>query len=60
MNTTKGFYASISSASRLHGSYLEALAEITKMSHQQAKVLQSDVAWQEWSQHNPEATAGGA
>jgi hypothetical protein len=60
MNTMKGFYASISSASRLHGSYLEALAEITKMSRQQAKVLQSDVAWQEWSQPSPETTAGGA
>ena len=33
MNTLKGFYASISSPSRLYGSYLEALSEITKMSH---------------------------
>lgn len=55
MNTMKGFYASISSASRLQGPYIEALAEITKMSHQQSKALQSDLAWQEWSQQDPEA-----
>jgi hypothetical protein len=55
MNTMKGFYASISSASRLQGPYMEALAEITKMSHQQSKALQSDLAWQEWSQQDPEA-----
>jgi hypothetical protein len=60
MNSMKGFYASISSASKLHGSYLEALSEITHMSHQQAKALQSDLAWQEWSQQNPEATTRNA
>ena len=54
MNTMKSFYASISSASRLHGSYLEALSEISKMSHQQAKALQSDMTWQDWSQKNSE------
>ena len=60
MNTMKGFYASISSASRLHGSYLEALAEITRMSPQQVRVLQSDLAWQEWSEQNPETPTRGA
>jgi hypothetical protein len=54
MNTMKGFYASISSASRLHGSYLEALSEITRMNRQQVKALQSDLAWQEWGQQNRE------
>lgn len=54
MNTMKSFYASIASASRLQGSYLEALAEITRMNHQQTRALQSDLAWQEWSQQNPE------
>lgn len=52
MNTMKGFYASISSASRLHGSYLEALSEITRMSHKQAMALRSDQGWQDWSQQN--------
>lgn len=52
MNTMKGFYASISSASRLGGSYLEALSEITRMSHQQAKALRSEMTWQDWSQQN--------
>ena len=54
MSTMKGFYASISSASRLHGSYLEALSEITRINRQQAKALQSDLAWQEWGQQNRE------
>jgi hypothetical protein len=54
MNTMKGFYASISSASRLHGSYLEALSEITRLSHQQVKALQSGMTWQDWSQQNQE------
>lgn len=60
MNTMKGFYASISSASRLQGSYLEALSEITRMSHQQAKAIQSNLAWQQWSPQTPETTTGGA
>jgi hypothetical protein len=59
MNTMKGFYASISSASRLQGSYLEALSEITGMSYQQAKAIQSDLAWQQWSQQTPETTTQG-
>jgi hypothetical protein len=54
MNTMKNFYTSISSGSRLHGSYLEALSEITKLSHQQAKALQSSLTWQDWSQQNQE------
>lgn len=60
MNTMKGFYASISSASRLHGSYLEALSEMTQMSPHQAKALQSDLAWQEWSQQDPATPTHGA
>jgi len=59
MNTMKGFYASITSSSRLHGSYLEALSEITHMSRQQAKAVQSDMAWQNWSQQNLETTTPG-
>ena len=52
MNTMKGFYASITSSSRLHGSYLEALSEITTMSHQQANTLKSDLGWQDWTEQN--------
>ena len=55
MNTMKGFYASIS-VSEPHGSYLEALSEITRMSRQQVKTLQSDLAWQDWGQQNQETT----
>ena len=54
MNTMKGFYASISSASHLHDSYLEALSEITRLSHKQAKAIQSGLTWQDWSQQNQE------
>jgi hypothetical protein len=60
MNTMKGFFASISSSSQLRGSYLEALSEITKMSHHQAKALQSEMTWQDWGQQNPEGAAGNA
>ena len=60
MNTMKGFYASISSAPRLHGSYLQALSEITRMSHQQAKAIQSGMTWQNWSPQDPAATTRGA
>lgn len=59
MNTMKGFYASISSASRLHGSYLEALSKITRISQQQAKALRSDLGWQEWSEPNQKAARQG-
>jgi hypothetical protein len=52
MNTMKGFYTSISSSTRLHGSYLEALSEITRMSHQQAKALTRDLGWQDWTEQN--------
>ena len=50
MNTMKDFYASISSASRLHGSYLEALSEITRLSCKEAMAIKSDQGWQNWSQ----------
>ena len=59
MNTMKGFYASISSTSRLHGSYLEALSEITRMSHQQTKALQSDLGWQNWGEQNQKTARHG-
>jgi len=54
MNTMKGFYASISSSSRLPGSYLEALSKITRMNHQQAKALRSDLGWQDWAEQKQE------
>jgi hypothetical protein len=60
MNTMKGFYAAISSASRLRGSYLEALSKITRMSHNQANALRSDEGWQNWSPQNPDTTTSGA
>ena len=52
MNTMKGFYASISSASRLQGPYMEALSEITRINLRQAEVLKSDMGWQEWGEQN--------
>jgi hypothetical protein len=55
MNTMKGFYASISSAAQLTSSYLQALSEITGISHQQAKTLQSDLGWQDWGEENQKA-----
>lgn len=60
MNTMKSFYSSISSATRLHGSYLEALSEIARMSHQQARAVQSELAWQNWSQQAQETPTRGA
>ena len=60
MNTMKGFYASISAASGLHGSYLEALSEITRLSYQQAKAIQSGLTWQDWSQLSPDTTTPDA
>ncbi|HJR78518.1 MAG TPA: hypothetical protein VJ821_00510 [Anaerolineales bacterium] len=52
MNTMKDFYASLSSASRLEGPYLEALSEITKMNSRQMRALKSDLGWQEWGTEN--------
>jgi hypothetical protein len=52
MNTMKGFYASISSASRLRGSYPEALSEITRMSYKNVQALRSDQGWQNWGPQN--------
>jgi hypothetical protein len=60
MNTMKGFYASISSGSKLQGSYLETLSEITRLSYRQAQALQSDLTWQNWSQQNSETAPRGA
>jgi len=48
MNTMKGFYASISSTSRLQGPYLEALAKIVKINRKQMDALASDLGWQIW------------
>ena len=52
MNTMKGFYASISSASRLQGPYLEALAKIARIHREQTNALMSDLAWQNWAEQN--------
>ena len=52
MNTMKGFYAFISSASRRHDSYLEALSEITRMSHLQSNALRNNLGWQEWAERH--------
>jgi hypothetical protein len=55
MHTMKGFYASISSASRIQGSYLEALSEITKINLRQVSSLRSDLGWQDWNEQHREA-----
>jgi len=60
MNTMKGFYISISSASRIHGSYLEALSEISRINQKQMNALQSDLGWQQWTEQNQEITFKGA
>ena len=52
MNTMKSFYASITSAARLQGPYLEALSEITGINRRQTKALLSDMGWQEWGEQN--------
>lgn len=48
MNTMKGFYASISSSSKLRGPYLKALSKITKLNRKQTNALTSDMGWQTW------------
>ena len=50
MNTMKGFYASISSASGPQGPYLEALAKISRINHRQTNALMSDMGWQAWGE----------
>ena len=60
MNTMKGFYASISSALRLQGSYLKALSELTQINLNQANTLRSDLGWQEWSQQKQDIETRGA
>ncbi|HLO30032.1 MAG TPA: hypothetical protein VK249_12895 [Anaerolineales bacterium] len=60
MNTMKGFYASISAPARLHGSYLEALSEITRIQLGQVKTLRSDLGWQEWSERAQNTAARNA
>lgn len=56
MNTMKGFYASISAESGLRGSYLEALAKLTRINRQQTNALKSDLGWQEWTEQKETAT----
>lgn len=53
MNTMKRFYASIASASRLQGPYLDALSEITGINRRQTKALLTDMGWQDWSGEFP-------
>ena len=57
MNTMKSFYASIASASRLQGPYLEALSEITRINRRQTNTLMSDIGWQEWGEQNQKAVS---
>jgi hypothetical protein len=51
----KGFYASIASAARTPGSYLEALSKLTQINLQQASSLRSDLGWQDWNMQHQEA-----
>ena len=48
MNTMQSFYASISSVPKLHGSYLDILFKITRISLRQSKSLRSELGWQSW------------
>ena len=48
MNTMQSFYASLSSAPKLQGSYLNILFEITRISPSQANALRSNLGWQSW------------
>ena len=52
MNTMKEFHTSISSGAQIQGSYLEALAKITRLDRQQTHVLLSDLGWQTWGQRD--------
>lgn len=53
MNTMKSFYAAISSVPGPRGSYLDALAKISQIKHNQANALKSDLGWQEWAEQKP-------
>ena len=57
MNTMKSFYASITSASKLQGLYLEALSEITGISRKQTNTLMSDMGWQQWGEQAQKTAA---
>ena len=57
MSTMKSFYASITSAVRLQGPYLEALSEITGISRKQTNTLMSDMGWQQWGEQAQKAAA---
>ena len=56
MNTMKGFYVLISAEAGLRGSYLEALAKLTRIHRQQTNALKSDLGWQEWTEQQETAT----
>jgi hypothetical protein len=48
MNTMQSFYASLSS-DKLRDTYLQILADLTKLNLEQISALESDMAWQDWS-----------
>lgn len=58
MNIMKDFYASLSSPMP-QGSYAEALSEVTKINHKQAKTLMGDLWWQDWSAQDQTTAAQG-
>ena len=55
MNTMKSFYASITSASKPQGPYMEALSEITGINRRQTNTLMSDMGWQQWGEQAQKA-----
>ena len=57
MNTMKSFYASITSASKPHGPYMEALSEITGINRRQTNTLMSDMGWQQWGEQAQKAVS---
>jgi hypothetical protein len=59
MNSMKSFYTSIALAQQPHGSYLEALSELTRMNLKQVSSLQSDLAWQNWGEQRQDTEMSG-
>ncbi len=48
MSTMKNFYKLLNASSEPRDSYMNALAELTKVNRAQLSVLASDLEWQEW------------
>ena len=57
MNTMQSFYISLSSSDKSLDTYLKTLADLTRINHEQAKALLSDLGWQQWGEQNQKAVS---